>query len=185
MPFFSPGDITRLLSDPLGNLDVLMARIAADLRIIARSRLRRHRRDPMFDSAELVNEAYLRMHKSLGTVRWQSRVHFFGFWGRLMSQALIDLVRHGSAQKRAGVRVPLTDTQVPGIRTSDPFIVRDAIDRLTAENCRAGQIAHLVIVEGYSNAEAARTLGISLATFGRDWHAAKAWLIAQWNEEAR
>jgi DNA-directed RNA polymerase specialized sigma24 family protein len=57
--------------------------------------------------------------------------------------------------------------------------VNEALTRLESLDSRAARAVELRFFGGLSEAEAAETLGVSVATLKRDWEFAKAWLAGQ------
>ena len=54
-----------------------------------------------------------------------------------------------------------------------------ALTRLTVFDSRKSQLAELRFFGGLTLADAAETLGISIATAEREWQAARAWLLKE------
>src|ERR671912_1055049 len=102
----SQDDVTGWLvawgkGDPAAN-SRLMEAVYADLRRVARGRLRAERADHSLTPTALVHEAYVRL-VDLRRVRWQNRAQFFAIAARLMRQILVDHARTHAAAKRGGV----------------------------------------------------------------------------------
>ena len=57
--------------------------------------------------------------------------------------------------------------------------VDQALERLESLDSRAAKVVELRFFGGLSEAEAAETLPVSLATLKRDWEFAKTWLTTQ------
>ena len=81
----------------------LMEAVYADLRRVARRRLRAERGDHSLTPTALVHEAYVRL-VDLRRVRWQNRVQFFAIAARLMRRVLVDHARGHAALKRGGAQ---------------------------------------------------------------------------------
>lgn len=82
----------------------LMEAVYADLRRVARRRLRAERGDHSLTPTALVHEAYVRL-VDLRRVRWQNRVQFFAIAARLMRRVLVDHAR-GHAEHEANLSNP-------------------------------------------------------------------------------
>src|SRR5437899_11341497 len=82
-------------------LDKLVPLVYSELRRIAHRYLNRERRGHTLQSAELVNEAYLRLIDA-SQVRWQDRAHFFAISAQLMRRILVDFARSRRYLKRGG-----------------------------------------------------------------------------------
>src|SRR5438034_3729872 len=82
-------------------LDTLVPLVYAELRRIAHRYLNRERRGHTLQTAELVNEAYLRLIDAT-QVRWQDRAHFLAISAQLMRRILVDFARSRRYLKRRG-----------------------------------------------------------------------------------
>jgi RNA polymerase sigma-70 factor (ECF subfamily) len=128
-----------------------------------------------------VHEAYLKLVDQRRAA-WQNRGQFFGVASQMMRRILVDRARARAMAKRSGrwARVTLDE----GATVSSPVSV-DVLDldaamtRLAAFDPRKCRLAELRFFGGLSLDEAAETLGISVATAERDWHAARAWLLKE------
>lgn len=151
-----------------------------DLRRVARRQLRRERHNHSFQSAALVNEAYLRLgvQKPADVV---SRQHFLLVASRLMRQILVDHARKFGAQKRGADHIVALDTSVMFADTPSLEVVQidDALNALGKLDERQVQIVELRFFAGLSNEEVAELLDISVATVKRDWNVARAWLARE------
>jgi RNA polymerase sigma factor (sigma-70 family) len=69
----------------------------------------------------------------------------------------------------------------PAISTNqlDILAVDDALQQLTARDPRAAELVKLRYFAGFTVAEAADALGVSVATAENDWAYAKSWLKLQ------
>jgi RNA polymerase sigma-70 factor, ECF subfamily len=151
-----------------------------DLRSAARRQLRRERHNHSFQSAALVNEAYLRLglQKPFDV---GSRQQFLLVASRLMRQILVDHARSYGAQKRGANQTVCLDTslifgQAPSLEVMQ---LDDALTALAQLDERQVQIVELRFFGGLSNEEVAALLGISVATVKRDWNVARAWLARE------
>ncbi|HVS14519.1 MAG TPA: ECF-type sigma factor, partial [Thermoanaerobaculia bacterium] len=112
-----PGEVTRLLQawtrGDAAALDQLLPRVQAELRRLARRKLRGERSGHTLQTTALVNEAYLRLI-DVKRVAWQDRAHFFAVVARLMRRILIDYARARGSLKRGGglITVELCDPTV-------------------------------------------------------------------------
>jgi RNA polymerase sigma factor (TIGR02999 family) len=161
--------------------DRLMVVVYQELRRRAAGQLRRERRGHTLQPTALVHEAYLRLVDQRRVV-WQNRGQFFGVACQMMRRILVDRARAHRMAKRSGQwsRVTLDETA----RATQPVDV-DVLDldaaltRLAAFDSRKSQLAELRFFGGLSLEEAGDALGISIATAGRDWQAARAWLLKE------
>ena len=181
----SPGDITELLlawrrgdEDALSSLTPL---VYDELHRLARVYMARERPDHPLQATELVNEAYLRLTDS-SRVQWQNRAHFLAVAAQLMRRVLVDFARDRLSQKRGGDwrQVTLVEGLLLGGGPNVDLIALDeALRRLGALDPRKVQVVEMRFFGGLSLEDAAEVLGVSPDTIGRDWNAAKAWLLRE------
>src|SRR5207247_2976374 len=84
-----------------------------------------------------------------------------------MRHFLVDQARKRQADKRGGAQhdVPITDEAAPDHEIdSVAAAIKDAVDRLTAENKRLGEVARLHLIQALSLEETAEALGVSRTT---------------------
>lgn len=175
-------DITTLLIE-WGNgeataLEKLMPLVYAELRAIARARLRRELPGRTLQTTDLVHEAYLKLINQT-RVRWQSRGHFYAIASQVMRRILVDRARTRNRDKRGGgaFHDPLSAAKLGTTTDSFDFVAFDgALTRLSALDERKAKIVELRFFGGLSVDETAEYLNISPITVMRDWKMAKAWL---------
>lgn len=159
----------------------LMAAIYPVLRNLARARLNRQGGDLTLDSTELANEAYAKLVRVKGT-DWQSRVHFFAVAAQALRALVVDHLRARGSEKRGGGQlfIPLdeVDRKAPASLDlgQDWLTVHDLLLELEARDAVAARIVELRVFAGFSVEEMAEACQISVATVGRHWRFAKAWL---------
>jgi len=149
-----------------------------ELKRLARSYMRRERRDHTLQTTALVHEAYLKLIRQQAT-NWQGRSHFFGIAAQLMRRILIDHARAHLREKRGGDQLilPLNEALVFSPEHSEDLLRLDeALNRLSKLDSRQGQVVELRFFGGLSVEETAESLNISPKTVKRDWAVAKAWL---------
>ncbi|MEM6704292.1 MAG: sigma-70 family RNA polymerase sigma factor [Acidobacteriota bacterium] len=159
-----------------GSADELYELIYGDLRRIARSQLRKLRPGQTLQTTALVNEAFLRL---VGKENFESRGHFFAVSATAMRQILIDHARRKGSLKRGGDKVHVSLDKVdPSVEGQADLVltVDAALSRLKELDPRWVQVVECRFFAGYSEAETAEALGVSIATAQRDWIKAKAWL---------
>jgi RNA polymerase sigma-70 factor (ECF subfamily) len=159
-------------------LEKLTAIIYAELHKLAHGYMIRERSGDTLETTALVNEVYVRL---LGgqRVRAQNRAHFMAVCARMMRQVLTDHARAKATEKRGGGlrRVSMSAALiVPGDRPVDFEALDDALNRLSAEKPRRGQVAELRYFGGLSVQETAEVLSVSEETVKLDWRLARIWL---------
>jgi RNA polymerase sigma factor (TIGR02999 family) len=161
--------------------NALFAAAYADLRRLARSRLRAKGRNNVLDTTSLVHESYLRFVR-VGELRIEDRRAFFAYAAKVMRSVIVNDLVERIAQKRGGDWVPtILSTQIAASVPSDDetvLQVHEALDVLESAEPRLAEVAQMRYFGGYSEPEIAETLGISLRTVQRDWEKARLILAA-------
>jgi RNA polymerase sigma factor (TIGR02999 family) len=176
---------SRPLSELLGKwqagdleaLPDLMPLVYADLRRLARRYLRKERPGHSLQSADLVNEAYLRLIKR-EKVHFESRSDFFAVSAEVMRRILVDYARrHRAAKRDGGLKLPL-DEVAPSPATCgiDLVALEDTLQELSRLDPQQGRVVELRFFGGLSIEETAKVLSMSPATVKRDWATARVWL---------
>lgn len=173
------GDVTRLLAAAgRGDgeaFDRVIPLVYEHLRGLARA----VRRGPpgTLDTTALVHEAYLKLVPSAHRT-WEGRAHFFGVAARAMRQVLADAAERRSAKKRGGEarRVTLDESAVGGrtVGHEELLDLEAALRELEAHSPRLVRVVECRFFAGLSLEETAEAVGVSTATVGRDWRAARA-----------
>ena len=159
-------------------LDRLLPLIYRELRYLARRQLRRERPDHSLQTADLVNEAYLRL-VAQRSASWQHRQQFLAVSAKIMRRILVDHARRAQYQKRGGsaVRIALDDmTLVSAAASEDVVALHEALRELSLHDERKSQVVELRYFGGLTVEEIAEHLRVSPITVKRDWSMAKAWL---------
>jgi RNA polymerase sigma factor (TIGR02999 family) len=181
----SAADTTQLLRAWAGGdaeaLKQLTPRVYRELRGVARRLLRNERAGASLQSADLVNEAYLRL-VDINQVDWRHRVHFFAVASTLMRRVLTDRARRRSAAKR-GARPAAVDldatVDLSSARARELIALDDALNVLAEVDPRRAQVVELRFFGGLSVEETAEVVKVSVETVMRDWKIARAWLLAE------
>lgn len=159
----------------------LFAAAYQELRRLAAWHFQRERPDHTLQPTALVNELYLKLFAG-EPVEWQNRAHFFAVAAQQMRRILIDHARAHLADKRGGGDEKLSLADANGLvapRMEDMVKLDQALRRLEAMDPRSARVVELRFFGGLKENEAAEVLGISVATFKRDWEFARAWLVKQ------
>lgn len=180
MPDPPPGEITTLLrawgAGDDDARDRLMPVVYEELRRRAARFLSRERPGHTLRSGELVNETYLRLLRQ--NAAWQNRDQFFGVASSMMRRILVDHARARAARKRGGpLRVTLDESLAVSPPAEPDLLDLDAaLCELAAFDPRQSRLVELRYFTGLPIEDAARVLGVSVATANREWAVAKAWL---------
>jgi RNA polymerase sigma-70 factor (ECF subfamily) len=181
----SAGDFTQLLlawrDGDQEALSRLTPMVYDELHRLARHYMAQEQPGHTLQATALVNEAYLRLVDS-SRVRWQGRAHFVAIAAQLMRRILVDFARSRQYQKRGGDwhRVTLEDhVAVTADPRSDLVALDEALQGLAAFDPRKAQVVEMRFFGGLTLEETAEVLKVSLDTIGRDWNAAKAWLLRE------
>jgi RNA polymerase sigma factor (TIGR02999 family) len=175
-----PSTLTLLIrraqqGDPCA-VDELYAATYADLRRLARARLRAGRRHTLLDTCALVHESYVRFAES-GTVSLQNRLHFMRWAAQVMRSVIVDFARRRLAGRRGGGAAPVTlDVELAaGTACGEDEIlgVHEALDRLAAVDPRLTQVVEMRYFGGLTEPEIAQALGVTERTVRRDWQKAR------------
>jgi RNA polymerase sigma factor (TIGR02999 family) len=159
-------------------LDRLVAAVHGELRQIAKRYTRREKAGQTLQTADLVNEAYLRLI-DVKDVQWQHRAHFFAIAAQIMRRILVDRARGRGSQKRGGgaERVGFEESMAfTPERPAELLELDEALTGLAAFDPRKAQIVELRYFGGLDFQETATVLDLSERTVLRDWKLAKAWL---------
>ena len=189
----SPVALTGILKAWSGGdasaLERLTPIVYAELHRLARISMAGEREGHVMQPSALVNEAFVRLIGG-APVEWESRNHFFAVSALLMRQILIDFARAQIAQKR-GEGTPHVDLsqamEVPE-RAPQPMDFLDldaALTALAGLAPRQAKVVELRYFGGLENTEIASVLGTSEPTVVRDWRAARAWLFARLEPQAK
>lgn len=158
--------------------DRLIPLLYGELRRMAERYLRRERDAHTLRPTALVHEAYLRLVQQK-LPDWESRGHFYGVAAYLMRQLLVENARRHKSQKRGhGLGKASFDEALNFAPESSAIIVQldDALRALAEFDERKSKVIELRFFGGLSVDEVAETLGISVATVGREQRLAEAWL---------
>lgn len=180
----SNGEVSALLVEWVRERDQdvlngLLPRIYAELQKQARRYLNRERNQQSLQTAELINEAYIKLvgQKNLDI---QNRKHFFAIAANLMREILVDRARRRNRVKRGGNNADLELREdiyvVAANRDVDLLALDAALTRLAAIDVQQARLVELKFFGGLEITEIAEVLDISSATVKRDWNSAKAWL---------
>lgn len=175
------GDLTALIEqwhDSAGvPVDALWQVAYAELKKVARARLRGSGPHTVLDTTALVNESYLKLAR-VGRLKVESRGKFFAYASRVMRSVIIDLVRERQAERRGGgvPAITLDTAAIDGTKrafAAEPLRVDEALVELESVEPRLARVVEMRYFAGLSEVEIAAALGLTDRTVRRDWQKAK------------
>jgi RNA polymerase sigma factor (TIGR02999 family) len=179
-------DVTNILGriengDPCA-AEKLLPLVYDELRKLAAARMAEERPEHTLEATALVHEAYLRLVDVEKSQHWNSRGHFFGAAAEAMRRILVDQARRKNSQRAGGGRNRIelssaeAEVQSYGL---DLLALDEALRQLAVTDPRACDVVKLRFFAGLTVAQAADSLGVSVATAENDWAYAKSWLKLQ------
>ena len=159
----------------------LAAEIYPILRDLARSHLRRNPGLLTLRTTELANEAYLRLAEQQ-VIDWQNRDHFFAIAATVMRRVVVDYIRMRTAEKRGGqVEIVQLESNEVGDMVgrgdlAEWLDVDRALTDLARDDPDTARVIELRLFSGLTTERIAEVCGTSVATVGRQWRFARAWL---------
>ncbi len=136
-------------------------------------------------ATELVNEAYMRLLPQQ-RLDWQNRSHFCAIAAHAMRKVISNHIRDRHAQKRGGFDAKHVDLQEAELQPSHDeqqllqwLSLDEALEALELINAQAARAVELRHIAGFDAEQTAEALGVSLATEGRLWRFARAFLQAR------
>jgi RNA polymerase sigma factor (TIGR02999 family) len=160
----------------------LLPLVYDELRQLAAQKLAHEVAGQTLQPTALVHEAYLRLVDVDRAQDWNSRGHFFAAAAEAMRRLLIESARRKGRRKRGG-DLRRRDLAVNEPSVADPdtdvLAVDEALTRLAGAHPEKAELVQLRYFAGLTLTEAASALGISIATAGRHWRYARAWLARE------
>ena len=179
-------DVTQILNAAARGdakaTDELLPLVYQELRRLAAYRMANEASGHTLQPTALVHEAYLRLVGASESQQWDGRTHFFAAAAEAMRRILIEAARRKKRLKHGGEleRVTIEGMDLPLPMPDDELLALDeALNRLTTVDERAANVVKLCFFVGMTQQEAAKELGISLATAERFWSFARAWLFRE------
>jgi RNA polymerase sigma factor (TIGR02999 family) len=198
--YFWGEDFSRIIG-PMNELTQILASIEAgdphaaeqllplvygELRKLAAQRMAGEKPGQTLEPTALVHEAYLRLIGHDGGQHWDHRGHFFAAAAEAMRRILVENARRKQGPRRGGDRQRIdADPNLMGDSAPayDLLALDEALSRLASESPVRAELVKLRFFAGLTVPEAAKILGISVATAERYWSYARTWLFAQLNDE--
>jgi len=178
-------DVTRILEavqrgDPKA-AEELLPLVYQELRRLAASRMANEAPGNTLQPTALVHEAWLRLAGNENQ-KWDGRGHFFAAAAEAMRRILVESARRKRRLKHGGQlqRVDADEVELPLPMPDEELLALDeALDRLATVDSRAVEVVKLCFFVGLTQEQAAKELGVSLATAERLWSFARAWLFQE------
>jgi len=179
-------DVTQILiAIEQGNAhaaEKLLPLVYDELRRLAERRLSKESPGQTLEATALVHGAYIRLVDTQRAQQWNSRGHFFAAAAEAMRRILVERVRrkgrikHGGQKRRVDLDSACSVTEAPSL---DLVALDEALTRLAAQEPAKAELVKLRFFAGLTMPDAARAMGVSLATAERYWTFAKSWLYAE------
>jgi RNA polymerase sigma factor (TIGR02999 family) len=160
----------------------LLPLVYGELRRLAACQMAREKPGHTLQATALVHEAWLRLVGPGDPPHWGGRTHFLAAAAEAMRRILVESARRKQRLKHGGhlERVNLEEVDLPLPMPTDELLALDeALERLAALDARAAQMVKLCFFVGLTQEQAAKELGISLATAERVWSFARVWLFQE------
>lgn len=182
-------ELTQILAsieagDPHG-AERLLPLVYGELRRLAAQKMAGEKPGQTLEPTALVHEAYLRLIGHDGGQRWDHRGHFFAAAAEAMRRILVENARRKQGPTRGGdwqridADLNLIDDSA---RAYDLLALDEALCHLARESPVRAELVKLRFFAGLTVAEAAKILGISVATAERYWTYARTWLFTRLNK---
>jgi RNA polymerase sigma factor (TIGR02999 family) len=176
------GEVTRLLkamkSGDQAASEKLLPLVYKELHRLAKSYMRRERRDHTLQPTALINEAYLRLAGD--TTDWQNHAHFIAVAANVMRRVLVDHARMHKAGIRGGdlQRVEFDEgIAISRERSGELLALDEALNELQSVNPRQANVVELRYFAGLSVDEISAIMKIAPRSIQRDWASARVWLF--------
>jgi RNA polymerase sigma factor (TIGR02999 family) len=153
------------------------------LRHIARSRLRRFDGLTLLDSADLVNEVFVKLGRATPPI-FADDQHFLAYLSTAMRSLTIDYARARGSQRQGGgalhtqletghAQILDFDAHAQGLLDLD-----EALNALRSMDARLAEVVEMRFFGGFTEQEIGTALQVSSRTIKRDWEKARALLLA-------
>ena len=151
------------------------------MRELARAQVRRNAGELTLQATELANEAYAKLYQQQ-SVDWQNREHFYAIAATVIRRVVVDYLRQRGSEKRGGglpfvALHEVTEDLSPAIDDSVDWLAIDqALNELQLLDSECARVVELKFFSGLTTDRIADVCGSSVATVGRQWRFARAWL---------
>ncbi|MEM1262642.1 MAG: ECF-type sigma factor [Pseudomonadota bacterium] len=157
--------------------DHAMELLYSELRRVAHRIRKNIGGNPTLQTTAVVNEAYLKMRRSLGAA--ENSAHLLNIASRAMRQIIVDYARTRNADKRGGdmahVELEESDAAIAS-EAEQVLLINEAIDKLAAHSQSLADVFELKFFTGLTDAELAAATGTSIRSAQRNWMKARAFV---------
>ncbi len=180
----SPGPLTLLLhrwKDGDASVEPLLLEGLYPLLHQLASRQLRREVKPQLRTTELAHEAYLDLFHG-SPVHWQDERHFAALATQVVRRVVVDLARERQSLKRGGAEVVFSLGDLRDEPAGSSFVdvavlsLHQALEELAVIDGEAARLVELRFFGGLEMEEIAEQCNCSVATLGRRWRFARAWL---------
>lgn len=181
-------EVTRWLNESGEEPDgEMFGELYAELKRIARSRLRGERQGHTLNPTALVHEAWIRLEKSAPD-QWGNRNQFYGVAAEAMRRILVESARRRLSQKRGSGQVAgsLEGTEIPVTAPlpDDRLIeVHEVLDQLESDDPGLAQVVKMRYFGGLKQSEIGALLEVSERTVRKYLSVAKVRLFRALEEK--
>ena len=159
----------------------LLNSLYEELRVLARQKMAHETPGQTLQATALVHEAWLRVGGDKQQ-RWANQAQFFSAAAEAMRWILIDNARRKKAARHGGglEKLNLEELDLAAAMPDEQVLaLNEALDRLADHDATKAELVKLRFFAGLTLEDAAKVLGLSLATAKRDWSYARAWLYRE------
>ena len=180
-------EVTHILEAILqGNpkaAEELLPLVYDELRKLAAQKMASERPGHTLQPTALVHEAWLRLVGD-GASKFENRTHFFAAAAEAMRRIMVESARRKKRLKHGGqlerVDLDAVELPLPMPMPDDQLLALDeTLERLSTVDVRAAEMVKLCFFVGLTQEQAAKELGVSIATAERLWAFARAWLFRE------
>jgi len=158
---FNTKENQKTKNEPLDKL------IYQQLKSLARKLMVKERDNHTLSATDLVHEAFMKL--SNVELSFNDKKHYYQTFARQMRRVLVNYSYHKNSKKHKGVVVHYTDALgLMNDNFADFNQINNAIEHLQQLDGRSARCLELVYFTQLSQTQAAKCLGISLATLERD-----------------
>lgn len=171
------GLLTAARAGEAGAVAKLYDALYADLRRMARSRLRSHQPFTLLNTTALVHESFLRLSR-IARLDVGDRNHFLGYAAKVMRSVIVGFVRERMTERRGGhiAHVALNEEVVAEPADDDEALImriHGLLEELTDIDARLVRVVEMRYFAGMREKDIADVLNVTERTVRRDWEKAR------------